>query len=328
MIFNSITKYVIQAERTKQRVKRDDLDSLSEIWVGPSSLEDTFVPRIGTGHPDYSLMTVISSSVKRMPAGVSEVTLEYQGKLDGSGASQYTSVPSISQYWAEGEVAMGSGGTTISRRYSGRCAQIAYITNRRPTGNPTNIGTTQEFLGFTNVWDQVTSFGASAVLIAPPIQKMSCTDVKVDDIATGWYRVTETYQSKMYPGESISGAPSTPAPVTGPMATRILPPQPLIGQPWYGVNTFIAHGQSAETKGGAEAAAQSKGNQLATTTAADSVEADTTQQTGVDPGWHSADLSGQPVVTVADKILLSSINAVWVGSDTLSNATVGTPLDY
>jgi hypothetical protein len=157
LIFNSITHFEIQPERTKKRVKRDDLDTLSEVWTGPSALEDTFVPPIGTAHPDYSLMTVISTSVKRLPMYVSEVTIEYHGKLDNYGSGQYTSAPNISQYWAEGEVAMGSGGTTISRRYTGRCVQIDYITNRRPSGNPSNIGTAQEFLGFTNVWDQVTS---------------------------------------------------------------------------------------------------------------------------------------------------------------------------
>src|SRR4029077_382383 len=115
------------------------------------------------------LMTVISTSIKRLPMYVSEVKIEQHGKLDNYGAIQYTSVPNISQHWAEGEGAMGSGGTIVSRRYTGRCVQIDYLTNRRPTGNPTNIGLAQEFLGFTNVWDQVTSFGPSTVIIAPPI---------------------------------------------------------------------------------------------------------------------------------------------------------------
>jgi len=90
LIFNSVTQFEIQPERTKKRVKRDDLDTLTELWIGPSALEDTFVPPIGTAHSDFSLMTVISTSIKRLPMYVSEVTIEYQGKLDNSGARQYT----------------------------------------------------------------------------------------------------------------------------------------------------------------------------------------------------------------------------------------------
>jgi hypothetical protein len=330
-IFNSISRFELQPERTKRRVKRDDLDTLSEVWVGPSGLEETFVPAIGTVHRDYSLMTVISSSVKRMPAGVSEVSIDYQGKLDNSGASQYTSVPSISQYWAEGEVSMGSGGTTISRRYSGRCAQIDYITNRRPTGNPTEIGSAKEFLGFTNVWDQVTSFGASAVLIAPPIQKMSCTDVKVEDQANGWYRVTEVYQSKMYPGESISGAPSGPIPIGGPMSTRILPPKPLVGQPWYGANDFGHQAETPRTQGAAQEAAASQNKVLDTTTAPGSVAADTAKQTGIDPGWYADDGSHIPAPTQLPEgspVFASATVVSMPDAQTALNALQSALLDY
>jgi hypothetical protein len=290
LIFNSVTQFVIQPERTKKRVKRDDLDTLSEVWTGPSALEDAFVPPIGTAHPDFALMTVISSSIKRLPMYVSEVTIEYHGKLDNYGAIQYTSVPNISQHWAEGEVAMGSGGTTISRRYTGRCVQIDYLTNRRPTGNPSNIGLAQEFLGFTNVWDQVTSFGSSAVTIAPPIKKLSCTDVKIEDKADGWYRVTETYQSRMYPGESITGVPGKPAEVKGPIT--LYGPFPLFGgADWYGTNTTGKQSQTQQTTGGAQAMAQSQGVPLQTTTVPGSVAANTAQQTGIDPGWFTADSS-------------------------------------
>jgi len=297
LIFNSVTQFEIQPERTKKRVKRDDLDTLSEVWTGPSSMEDTFVPVIGTAHPDFSLMTVISTSVKRLPMYVSEVTLQYQGKLDNSGARQYTSVPAISQYWAEGEVAMGAGGTTISRRYSGRCVQIGYLTNRRPSGNPSNIGAAQEFLGFTNVWDQVTSFGASSVIIADPIKKLSCTDVKVEDKADGWYRVTETYQSRMYPGESISGGvspPAKPAEHQGPIAITNWFVQPFGDTGLFQLDPSGKHGQSQQTKGGAQATADSQGQPLATTTPPGSVPADTGQQTGHDPNWFVPNTTPTP----------------------------------
>jgi hypothetical protein len=296
LIFNSITQFEIQPERTKKRVKRDDLDTLTEVWTGPSALEDTFVPPIGTAHPDFVLMTVISTSIKRLPMYVSEVTIEYHGKLDNYGSGQYTSAPNISQHWAEGEVAMGSGGTTISRRYTGRCVQIDYITNRRPSGNPSNIGTAQEFLGFTNVWDQVTSFGPSTVIIAPPIQKLSCTDVKVDDKADGWYRVTETYQSKMYPGESISGVttPAPPAEKQGPIAVTNWFVQPFGDTGLFQLDPTGKLEKGQQTKGGAQAAAQSQGQTLATTTTPGSVPADTSNQLGYDPNWFIPNTTPAP----------------------------------
>jgi hypothetical protein len=323
LIFNSITQFEIQPERTKRRVKRDDLDTLSEVWTGPSALEDTFVPPIGTVHPDFALMTVISTSIKRLPMYVSEVTLQYQGKLDNSGAAQYTSVPAISQYWAEGEVAMGAGGTTISRRYSGRCVQIGYLTNRRPSGNPTNIGLANEFLGFTNVWDQVTSFGPSPVTIAPPIQKLSCTDVKVEDKADGWYRVTETYQSRMYPGESISGGPPKPAERQGPMT--IYGPFPLFGgKDWYGSQNTVQQSQTEQTKGAAQAVAQSQSTTLVTSTAPGSVAADTAQQTGIDPGQSLQGTAPAPETSPA----LAASDAGYSWGDLATAAIASYPLDY
>jgi hypothetical protein len=296
LIFNSITQFVIQPERTKKRVKRDDLDTLTEIWTGPSALEDTFVPPIGTAHPDFALMTVISTSIKRLPMYVSEVTIEYHGKLDNYGSGQYSSVPTISQHWAEGEVALGSGGTTISRRYTGRCVQIDYITNRRPSGNPSNIGAAQEFLGFTNVWDQVTSFGSSSVIIADPIQKLSCTDVKVEDKADGWYRVTETYQSRMYPGESISGVttPAPPAEKQGPIAVTNWFVQPFGDTGLFQLDPTGKLEKGQQTKGGAQAAAASQGQTLATTTTPSSVPADTQNQLGYDRNWFIPNTAPAP----------------------------------
>jgi hypothetical protein len=242
LIFNSIVQFEIQPERTKRRVKRDDLDTLMEVWTGPSDQEDIFVPTIGTVHPQFNLMTVIDTSVKRMPASVSEVTIDYHGKLDSSGQSQYTSVPNINQYWSEGEVSyqinssvsltiQGSapglystiiqvGVMTYSHRYTGRCCEIVYLTNRRPTGNPTNLGLSNEFLGFTNEWDLLSGFqpGAKITGGGQPIKKLTCTDVKIEDRADGWYRVTETYQSRQFAQATIA------APSSGSIAVK--PTQP------------------------------------------------------------------------------------------------------
>jgi hypothetical protein len=293
IIFNSVTQYEIQPERTKRRVKRDDLDTLSEIWTGPSDQEDTFVPLIGSVHPQYNLMTVIDTSIKRLPACVSEVTIDYQGKLDSSGSSNYTSGPTISQSWAEGEVsyqenssigmtiAQPGGGfstltqtgvATYSHRYTGRGAQIAYITNRRPTGNPTNIGLSKDFLGFTNEWDVFSGFqpGAKIEGGGAPIQQITCTDVKIEDRADGWYRVTETYQSRMFPQATIA------APSSGAIAVRTAQPS--------SAQTGATNSANLQTYGAAQAAAIEAGLPLPSGSGNLS---DVLAATGIDPSWGS-----------------------------------------
>jgi hypothetical protein len=302
LIFNSITQFEIQPERTKRRVKRDDLDTLTEIWTGPSDQEDSFIPLIGTQHPEWSLMTVIDTSIKRMPASVSEVTINYQGKFAGGGS--YSSVPTISQSWMEGEVSYqsvyttdvrvptGSGSyytfpqvglNTFSRRYNGRCCQLAYITTIRPTGNPTQIGLADDFLGFTNVWETLTAFqpGASFAMQGTPIEQMVCTDVKIEDRADGWYRVTETYQSKQFPGPAVRG------PVFGQIGvgTRTVDssspqPQPITAQ-----NTGWLFSSSG-AQGAANAAGQTLPSSDPTT---QSVQVATTKQIGIDPAWGGVD---------------------------------------
>jgi len=210
ILFSSVSSFVLSPGKTKRRVKRDDLDTLQEVWTGPAGAEDSFIPQLGTRHPQYSLMTLIDASTKQLPGLVVEVTLDYHGKLDNTGTSSYTSVPTISRYWSEGEVGYQFGVMTMARRYTGRCVTFVYITNRVPSGNPTNLGTAKEFMGFKNVWDQVVNQGLPAppgstiTTQLPPIEQMSCTDVRTEDSADGWFRVTETYQSRMFPGETIT----------------------------------------------------------------------------------------------------------------------------
>jgi hypothetical protein len=276
ILFNSVSQFEIQPERTKRRVKRDDLDTLTEIWTGPSDQEDTFVPLNGSVHPQYNLMTVLDTSIKRLPGSVSEVTIDYQGKLDGGGNSNYTSKPTIGLSWAEGEVSYqvaATGGTaTFSRRYTGRSCIVAYISNRRPTGNPSNLGLSKEFLGFTNVWEIQTGFQAGASTSqGPPIEQLTCTDVKVEDRADSWYRVTETYQSRQFPGA-----------VSTPLGAFVVSTQ-LAGN-W---NPSASSSSAPATQAGMQAA---YGSLPSNTTPAGK---DIAQSTGVDPGW--VDIQGTPL---------------------------------
>jgi|SRR6266478_815671 len=275
LIFNSITQFEIQPERTKHRVKRDDLDTLTEVWVGPTILEDIFVPLVGNVHPDWSLMTVIDTSIKRLAASVSEVTINYHGKLDNSGTGGYTSLPTISQSWMEGEVSFQvpyskTQSAIYSRRYTGRAAQVSYLTNLRPTGNPSNIGMANDYLGFTNVWDTITGFAPDGISgSSSPIQIMTCTDVKVDDKAHGWYLVTETYQSKMFPGSVTPPSRVVTAPISVQTVTTS--------------NTLVSS-TGTKAQAGAQGAANSAGASLPGSSPG-SVQYQVYTQTGVDPAW-------------------------------------------
>src|SRR5258707_5786194 len=93
--------------------------------------------------------------------------------------------------------------------YTGLCCQISYISIRRPNGNPTNIGLSKEFLGFTNVWEMVTGFtpGGGSGGTGTHISKLTCSHVKIENKADGWYRVSETYQSRQFPGNYTGGDP-------------------------------------------------------------------------------------------------------------------------
>src|SRR5215475_7723636 len=99
IIFSSVTKFVLQPQRTKRKVKSDTLDQLIEVWVGPAGGEDSFIPVIGTRHSQYNLMTLIDSNTKQLPGLVVEVILSYHGKLQSSADGAYTSVPTISRHW-------------------------------------------------------------------------------------------------------------------------------------------------------------------------------------------------------------------------------------
>jgi hypothetical protein len=358
LIFNSITQFEIQPERTKHRVKRDDLDTLSEVWTGPSDSEDTFVPAIGSAHPDYGLMTVIDTSVKRMPANVSEVTINYQGKFDGSGSGSYYSLPTISQSWMEGEVSYqtvvtnnirvptGAGGyfsfpqigvSTYSRRYTGRACTIAYITNQRPTGNPSQLGLAYNFLGFTNVWEVLSSFqpGESFNIQGTPITQMVCTDVKIEDRADGWYRVTETYQSRQFPGAAIKG------PTFGQIgvSTRVVDvsapqPPPVQG---VGANNLVSATGAAEG-----AAAYQKSFQLWTgalqSSGGGTIQQDTAHKTGIDPAWgtggdYGSGSGSSYVQPGSPNAVYQAAQAAASSTDTFADAPpetgmVSTPLEY
>jgi hypothetical protein len=213
LIFNSVTSFVLQPQKTKQIVKRNDLDKLLEVYVGPAGGEDAFIPQIGAHHHQYNLMRFIGAETRQMPGLVVEVSLHYQGKLIHSGSGTYTSVPTINRYFLDGEISYQEGQYTYSLRYTGRCVQMSFITNLVPNGNPTYLGLAKGYSGIENQWSMVTednlSIPASGETIKTglPYERMDCTDVRIEDDADGWYKITETYQTRMYPGMIFHSPP-------------------------------------------------------------------------------------------------------------------------
>lgn len=113
-VTNTVTDFLIQPQRTKHITKRNTLDQLSETWIGPSALEDVFVPAVGTQHPIYPLMTVLTTEVRRSVqncAMVSQVTINYHGKMINVPSGKYVSVPTYDTYWSEGEVSWEQNAT-------------------------------------------------------------------------------------------------------------------------------------------------------------------------------------------------------------------------
>jgi hypothetical protein len=218
VLFSSVTAFVEQVGRQKSWEKRDTLDTLTRIYTGPTALLDKFTPVNGARDAQYSLMTVLSAKSKDLGQGigVSELTVNYHGKL--ANGTAYMSVPTISTSWSEGEVGWTSAvmggesqpGFTISsgtvkwtHRYTGRNVVLAYITNYRPSGNPTLAGTAKGYMGFTNEADYLVSFSSSIEATAAYAPNMLCSDLRIEDVADGWFKVTETYQSRYLPA-SIS----------------------------------------------------------------------------------------------------------------------------
>lgn len=331
LIFSTVAQFVLQPERTKVVTKRDNLDTLAEVYTGPAGGEDSFIPAIGSQHPNYNLMTLISGNTKQMPALVVEVTLNYQGKLANSGTGRYTSVPTISRYWQEGEIGYEEGYYTYSHRYTGRCVTINYITNNIPSGNESNLGLAKEFLGFTNEWKQLVSInpGGGFTVSQLPIKKMTCTDVRIEDQGDGWFKVTETYMSRMFPGTATmsTGASQIPAPQrqTGPF---IVPGTPV--KDWYATtpNLFGQDRAAALATGAAQAQADQQNmtyvpTALPSPTTASTTASSTDQQvygaTALDPAAGSVPYatSAASAAVVHDQLDIGG-----------SNNTVSVPLDY
>jgi hypothetical protein len=284
VLFSSITQFVEQVNRQKRWEKRDTLDTLVRIYTGPTEQVDGFKPNNGAPDAQYNLMTVIRATDKDLGhgRGISEVTVEYQGKLTSGG--QYTSVPTISTSWSEGEVSYTQSSTTYpagapvtysySHRYTGKNVAIAYITNFRPSGQPTNLGLAKGYLGFTNEFDILTAVtynvgGGSGGYFSD----IRCTDVRIQDLADGWFRVTETYQSRIFP----SGASGSP------IAGKIFYSSKLVDNT-LGQGSTDNYYASVDAAAAGQASANAAGQSLPSSPVG-SVGADTVTNTGLDPAW-------------------------------------------
>jgi hypothetical protein len=293
VLFSSITAFVEQVNRQKRWEKRDMLDTLIRIYTGPTEQVDGFKPANGSPDAQYNLMTVLRATDKDLGhgRGVSEVTVEYQGKL--TSGSRYTSTPTISTSWSEGEVSYSQASVlqngapvtySYSHRYTGRNVTIAYITNFRPSGEPTNLGIAKGYMGFSNQFDILSGISYSVgVSSGSPISDMRCTDVRVEDLADGWFRVTETYQSRMFPGDA-SGSP-----LAGKMFySTVLVDSSSGGQQDQAGSSGYVSGLAAALAAATAAVDQPGYSGPLPSSPSGSVGADTALNTGLDPAWQAS----------------------------------------
>lgn len=328
VLFSSITQFVEQVNRQKKWQKRDTLDTLVRIYIGPTEQVDSFKPANGSPDAQYNLMTVLSATDRDLGhgRGVSEVTVTYQGKL--TNGSYYSSTPTISTSWSDGEVSYTQSGTTwpagapvqysYSHRYTGRNVTIAYITNSRPSGEPTNLGKAKGYLGFDNEFDILTAVNYSAPSGASSgyFQDMRCTDVRIQDLADGWFRVTETYQSRLFPtnaqGSPIAGKIFYSSTLVTPdlQGDAFVSPQKYESEvaAQAASNTGNGGTSSAQVAAASAVGAQVSADQSPTVRTSGqlpgsplgSVAADTAQKLGIDPAWQASDQAiGASVATNA-----------------------------
>jgi len=293
LIFNTVTQFILQAQKTKQVVKRNDLDKLTEVWVGPAGGEDAFIPAIGAQHSQYNLMRLAAADSRQMPGLVVEVSLHYQGKLENSGSGTYTSVPTINRYFLDGELSYQEGSATYSLRYTGRCVELNFITNLVPNGNPTYLGLATGYSGIQNQWEMVTeqnlSTSGETIGTGAPYSRMDCTDVRIEDSADGWYKITETYQTRMYPGVVYHGPPPSPRPqgtagnhlISAPSAQSTSGDDQLNAQAAGGVQIPVTYPAGSGGQG------SGINPDPAFYTEQEYVNADTTTTTGLDPNATS-----------------------------------------
>jgi hypothetical protein len=166
MIFSTVTAFV---ESVGRRIiyRFSELDQMRCIYTGPNALADAFLPPVNAPHAVYPLMFVTASEVTKREATIAEVTVTYEGKINGN--SPYVTAPITTESSVQGsrdfsrsiilptsppvygtqpnplnpaaplivltQPALYSVGTqTITVRYIGTQVSIRYHACPRPTG--------------------------------------------------------------------------------------------------------------------------------------------------------------------------------------------------
>lgn len=225
----NITQFVEQPGRQIQRTQ-GGLDKMTVKLLGPYWLADAQRPGRGAPHPDFPMMFVVSSStINYKEGGLGEITVNYAGRTDTLGNTNFMSEVLKGASIAEGEIASSTfftvmsqvvlsgtpsnpgqlaiwraGLNTYSTRYASLNGTAKYVTNYKPNG-PSNqadasvLWSYERFTGQTSVsYTTLSGFGGptAAFLSLTPqslVESIRPTGWTSQQVIGPWYENTETY---------------------------------------------------------------------------------------------------------------------------------------
>jgi len=97
MIFSTVSTFVEQVGR-RQFWRYAELDQMTTVFNGPSSLVMQYKPQVDSPHPEFPLMFCIDSEVTKQAALIAEISATYAGIMDSSTVTKLTLVGGGSSY--------------------------------------------------------------------------------------------------------------------------------------------------------------------------------------------------------------------------------------
>lgn len=217
-ILTNVLAFVEQPGRRVIQQKRNSLDTLDAIFIGPTSQELNNMPAWGSRHRSFPFMTCETAEVTSREGGLSEIHAHYVGKIF-SNTSVIVTTPVISTSWHEQSLSWTTNTAKVDHvispavyapaidihrfpdhlltpavhtlgylmisyamRYTSKAVTFKYLTNVRPvTGdafNGTFAAAATGFLGLRNY--DVQAMASSVTL--DPAQALIAEPIQLDSL--------------------------------------------------------------------------------------------------------------------------------------------------
>jgi len=240
ILFSGVKALVETVGRTRAHTFAE-LDTLTSMWTGPTSLADT-VPKIGAKHPEYPNMELRATHKVADVALVTRIQLDYVGLFDGGSISVvgtgYTSQESELEWQQEGYYATGQipfgvqygpqypGGEAaqtvmsykvflqnyitryVSRstvyRYAAKNASAPRFSGGSILSVTTRMGAQSNVTTATaplGHYLDLTQYRPQGVLFGYHTE-VYCSSFNAEPISPSWFRCTETWGARLVPGPS------------------------------------------------------------------------------------------------------------------------------